>query len=62
MQPKEEKNLFFDGYDELRERSATHLESFWASVWEGFDPNGPKPQEECSPSAKRQINKLDSER
>ena len=41
--PKEEKNLFFDGYDELRERSVKHLESFWASIWEGFGPNAPKP-------------------
>lgn len=58
---KEEKNRSFDGYHELRERSVTELENFWASVWEHFGPNVSKPYEKCSPSARRQINLLNSE-
>lgn len=42
---KEEKNLSFDGYEELWEWSVTDLEAFWASIWEYFDVTASKPYE-----------------
>ena len=42
---EDERDLCFDGYDELWERSVTDLDGFWSSVWEYFDVQSSNPYE-----------------
>jgi acetoacetyl-CoA synthetase len=42
---KDERDLSFDGYDELWEWSVTDLDGFWASVWDYFDVQSSNPYE-----------------
>jgi acetoacetyl-CoA synthetase len=42
---KDERDLTFDGYDELWEWSVTDLDGFWSSVWDYFDVRSSNPYE-----------------
>ncbi|MDQ5817702.1 MAG: acetoacetate--CoA ligase [Actinomycetota bacterium] len=42
---KDERDLSFDGYDELWEWSVTDLDGFWSSVWDYFDVRSSNPYE-----------------
>src|SRR3712207_4036424 len=42
---KDERDLTFDGYDELWEWSVTDLDGFWSSVWDYFDVRSSNPHE-----------------
>ncbi|MGB3682069.1 MAG: acetoacetate--CoA ligase [Rubrobacteraceae bacterium] len=43
---EENKNLSFDGYEELWEWSVTDLEEFWTTIWEYFEIKASKPHSE----------------
>jgi acetoacetyl-CoA synthetase len=42
---KDERDLSFDGYDELWEWSVTDLDGFWSSVWDYFEVRSSNPYE-----------------